>query len=111
VPSRRATLGETFYSAPLTLSVSALPSGGMFYLSSQPGAVQPVVVDDMVALVKGGSDLFSYAFSQGDVPTPAVVQVPRSVVEQVLAGGVTIEYRDLYGVWVSASEVWLVWSP
>jgi DNA-binding beta-propeller fold protein YncE len=111
VPGRRATLGETFYSAPLTLSVSALPSGGMFYLSSQPGAVQPVVVDDMVALVKGGSDLFSYDFSQSGVPTPAAVQVPRSVVEQILAGGVTIEYRDLYGASVSASEVWLIWAP
>ncbi len=111
VPSRPATPGETFYSAPLTLSVSALPSGGMFYLSSQPGAVQPVLVDDMVALVKGGSDIFSYDFWQSGVSTPAAVQVPRSVVEQILAGGVTIEYRDLYGAMVSASAVWLIWVP
>jgi hypothetical protein len=60
---------------------------------------------------EGGSDLFSYDFSQSGVLTPAAVQVPRSVVEQILAGGVTIEYRDLYGAWVSASEVRLIWSP
>jgi uncharacterized repeat protein (TIGR01451 family) len=111
VPSRAATPGETFYAAPVVLNVSSLPAGGTFYLSGAAYAAQPVWVDDQVALLKEGSDRFVHTFAQGDRVVPAVVEIPRSVMAEILAGGVTIAYRDLHGGFVAAPQAWLIWIP
>ena len=74
-------------------------------------------------VVKNGSDLFSHDFGAAtqveteiaaagiDKITPEIVEVPRSVAEEMAAGGTTLEYRDVYGGVVNASEVWFIWVP
>jgi hypothetical protein len=102
--------GETFYRAPLRLT-QTVPSYGRFYLSSDGETLQPVGVDDQLALVQNGSDLFVHTFGGEGGITPQVIELPRSVVEAIAAGGVTLELRDLYGGFVGASPVYLLWMP
>jgi hypothetical protein len=109
-PIQPVTLGETFYSAPLTL-IETVPAGGRFYLSNHPDGIAPIWVDDQLALVKNDSDIFTFTFSDGENVHAAIVEVPRTIVESIAAGGVTLEYRDVYGVNGSSSAVWLIWVP
>ena len=103
--------GETFYTATLSLA-GEVPSDGHFYFSRDPHQVLPVMVDDQLALVQEGQDIFTYTFSsEGVSPAPAIVEVPREVVQAIAGGGVSIEYRDVYGDVIQATEVWLIWSP
>ena len=102
--------GEIFY----TMTVKAptfLPSGGHFYLSSAPITPTKAVVDDKIVLLSGGEEVFSYSFSTGGPPQPTIVEIPRSVVEQLAGQTVRVEYRDVYGTWVEASAMWLIWQP
>jgi hypothetical protein len=41
----------------------------------------------------------------------AVLEVPRALVQQLAGRTVQVEYRDVYAVYVQASEVWLIWMP
>jgi len=102
--------GEIFYTKALRIP-GELPTGGNFYFSSQPGIVAPVLVDDELALLSGGIVVYSYNFSSGGSPTPAILEVPRSMLEQLAGKIVTIEYRDVYGSVVEASDMWLIWTP
>jgi hypothetical protein len=102
--------GEVFYTASIQIP-SQLPSGGYFSLSSEPDVVTEVLVDDGLAIVLDGADVFSYNFSVSGYPHPAIVQIPRSLMEQWAGRTVTVEYRDLYGAVVQASEMWMVWTP
>jgi hypothetical protein len=112
ISSRPVTAqGETFYANPLALNVTALPTGGAFYFSAAADSLQPLVVDDVIALVKNGNTIFDYNFAESGPVVAAVVPVPRAVVEEILAGGVVLEYRDLYGGNVAASQAWLIWVP
>ncbi len=88
-----------------------LPTGGKFYFSSQPDMVAEVLVDDELATLSGGVEVFSYNFSSGGSPRPAIVEVPRMVMEQLAGKTVSIEYRDIYGSVVEASDMWLIWVP
>jgi hypothetical protein len=104
-------VGETFYTRALTLD-QPLPETGWFYFSSDPYQVLPVMVDDQLALVHNGSDIFTHTFSaEGVPPTSAIVEVPRDVVATIAEGGVILKYRDVYGHLVSATEMWLVHTP
>ncbi len=102
--------GEVFYQKTFAVS-SSLPEGGHFYLSSQPDAIEPVLIDDAIAIVMDGSDLFTYNFSAASGHPAVVVEIPRTVMETAASQTVTIEYRDLYGVLVQASQIWLIWMP
>jgi hypothetical protein len=112
IPLRPVTgQGETFYTT--TLEIPArLPEGGHFYFSASPESVTEIVVDDALFVLLGDTVSFEYAFSNlQHPPLPAIVEIPRSTVESWAGQTITIEYRDLYGVVVEASEIWLVWEP
>jgi hypothetical protein len=68
-------------------------------------------VDDQVAILSGGVEVFSHDFSTGGLPQPAIVPVPRALLEPLAGESVRIEYRDVYGVSVGASPLWLIWLP
>jgi parallel beta-helix repeat protein len=103
--------GEVFYTAIVPMP-EPLPSWGRFYFSSQRDAVAEVLVDDELAVLLEGRPVFTYRFSsEGHEPEAAVVEVPRAVMEQLAGRVATVEYRDVYGVLVQASAVWLLWTP
>jgi hypothetical protein len=103
--------GEVFYTTAVRMP-DALPSGGRFYFSSQRDAVAEVLVDDELSVLLDGVEVFTYRFSSaGTLPEPAVVEVPRTTMERLVGRTATVEYRDVYGVVVEASAVWLIWAP
>ncbi len=103
--------GETFYTHTLSLATS-LPADGYFYFSNDSHQVLPVLVDDQLALVQDEQDIFTYTFSlEGESPKQDLVEVPRQVVNTIVESDVILAYRDVYGVVVEASEMWLIWSP
>lgn len=111
-PHPATTTGEVFASTAVSLTVSTLPAGGHFVLSSSPSHAFPVLVDDQIAFVLNGSDIFVHTFSSSNgTSTSALVELPRTVVEAILAGGVTMEYRDVFGGNVAATAVAIIWSP
>ena len=123
IPLRPATTGETFFNAPIVLNRATLPAGGRFYFSSAADRLEPMWVDDLIVVVSNGVDLFQYDFGAPPTGVPAItaadiqlitpraVEVPRSVVEEMAAGGTTVEYRDFYGRVLGSSAVWLLWVP
>jgi uncharacterized repeat protein (TIGR01451 family) len=112
IPSEPASApGMVFYTSTLSLA-DPLPAGGRFCFSGAPDRRAPFTVDDRLALTRAGQDVFSYSFSaEGAPPEAAIVEVPRQVVTEIAAGGVILEYRDVYGVLIAADEMWLVWVP
>jgi uncharacterized repeat protein (TIGR01451 family) len=103
--------GELFYIRSLRIPAD-LPTGGHFYFSSQQDAMAPVLIDDELAVLLNGSEVFSHDFSAGGgPPQPAIVEVPRPTMEQLAGQTVRVEYRDVYGYVVEASPVWLIWMP
>lgn len=111
IPARSiAYQGETFYSTTLQIP-SELPASGHFYLSPQHDAIAESLVDDKLAIVLASDDIFFFNFSTSGYPEPAIVEVPRAVMEQMSGQTVTVEYRDIYGSFVEASELWLIWVP
>jgi hypothetical protein len=112
IPERQvAYRGEVFYSASVQLPVEPSPTG-RFYFSSQQDAVAEVLVDDALFVLLDGNEVLGYPFSPGtSVPEPAVVEVSRSLMEEMAGRAITIEYRDLYDVMVGASAMWLIWVP
>ena len=68
-------------------------------------------MDDKLAFVLANDDIFVFNFSTSGLPEPAIVEVPRAVMEQMSGQTVTVEYRDVYGSTVNASAMWLVWTP
>jgi uncharacterized repeat protein (TIGR01451 family) len=103
--------GETFYTEILRLD-SEPPLEGRFYFSSDPDQIRSILVDDQLALLQNGQEIFSHTFSkEATSPAPAIVEVPRQIVTAITEGNVTLEYRDVYGDIIEASEVWLIWSP
>jgi hypothetical protein len=73
--------------------------------------VAEALVDDELVVLLDGTEVFTYNFSIIDRPLPAVVGIPRTTMEQLAGQVVTVEYRDLYAVFVEASAMWLIWSP
>jgi hypothetical protein len=102
--------GEIFYSKSVPIP-GPLPAGGRFYFSSEPDRVAEALVDDKLAVLLGGDEVFVYNFSTSGHPTPAVVEVPRPVAEQMAGKTVVVEYRDVYASVVEAGEMWLIWVP
>ena len=111
IPVRNvAYQGEVFYTTAVQMP-NELPSGGHFYFSSQRDAVAEVLVDDALAVLLNGAEVFTYDFSAGGPPEPAIVEVPRTTMEQMAGRTATIEYRDVYACVVEASAMWLIWTP
>jgi hypothetical protein len=111
IPTRSAAYqGETFYSTTLQIP-NELPASGHFYLSSLPDAVAEALVDDKLAIVLTNDDIFVFNFSTSGYPEPAIVEIPRAVMEQMSGQTVTVEYRDVYGSLVGANAMWLIWIP
>jgi hypothetical protein len=102
--------GEVFYTTFVQIP-EELPAGGHFYFSSQPDRVAAVLVDDELVMRSGGAQVFAYDFSTSGSPVPAVVEVPRAVMEQLAGQTVSIEYRDRYADVIGASAIWLIWVP
>jgi hypothetical protein len=102
--------GEVFYTT-LVRIPEELPAGGHFYFSSQPDRIAAVLVDDELVVRSGGAQVFAYDFATSGSPVPAVVEVPRAVMEQVAGQTINIEYRDRYADVVWASAIWLIWVP
>jgi hypothetical protein len=73
--------------------------------------VAAALVDDAMAILLDGSEVFTYDFSPSGTPEPAIVELPRATMEQMAGETVTVEYRDVYGSVVEASAMWLVWTP
>jgi hypothetical protein len=99
-----------FYTNTITLP-SSLPTGGTFYLSASPSTPVASLVDDAIVVRAQGAIIFSHDYKLNSSPTPALVQVPRSILEQVAGQSLTVEFVDLYGSHVSASPMYLVWQP
>jgi ligand-binding sensor domain-containing protein len=112
VPARAvAYQGEVFYTTSVRMP-EALPSGGRFYFSAQRDAIAEALVDDELAVLVDGAEVFSHRFSSGDTPPQAaIVEVPRATLEGLAGRAVTVEYRDVYGAVVEASAMWLIWRP
>jgi hypothetical protein len=102
--------GEIFYARSLAIT-GPLPPSGRFYFSSQPDRVAEALVDDKLAVLLGGDEVFVYNFSTSGHPVPAVVEVPRPVLQQMAGKMVLVEYRDVYASVVEASQMWLIWVP
>ena len=104
------TVHETFYSTTIQIPQD-LPSTGNFYLSAQPDAISPVLVDDEIIIKVNGSIVYTHDFSAGGLPQFATLIIPRPLMEQMSGQTAVIEYRDVYGNVVTASEMWLIWVP
>jgi hypothetical protein len=102
--------GEIFFTRSVLIP-GPLPPSGRFYFSSQPDRVAEALVDDKLAVLLGGDEIFVYNFSTSGHPVPAVVEVPRPVAEQMAGKTVLVEYRDVYARLVEASQMWLIWVP
>lgn len=105
-----ARRGEIFYINWLQIP-DEIPNGGHFYFSSQRDSVASVLVDDELAVLVDGIEVFTYDFSTSGHPEAAIVEVPRTTLEQLAGRIITIEYRDVYGMVVQASTIWLIWMP
>ena len=111
IPSRSVvSTGEVFYTTTVQIGAE-IPSGGAFYLSSSATEAVPSVVDDEVAILLNGQELFSYDYVQSGSVTAALVEVPRSVMDQIAGQTVTLVFRDVYGGVVYASPMYLIWMP
>ncbi len=112
IPARPATvIGEVFYTTTINIGAN-LPASGKFYLSSAADAPVAAKVDDEVALILNGVTAFTYKYGQPGLGVqPALVEVPRSVMEQIAGKTITIEFRDVYGDKVSATALYLIWAP
>ena len=99
------SVGEVFYSTTVNIG-STLPTGGTFYLSSNPTTPVAGEVDDEVAIYLNGAELFKFTYGN-----QALVAVPRSIMAQIAGKEVTVEFRDVYGINVKSTPLYLIWSP
>ncbi|MCL4299362.1 MAG: DUF11 domain-containing protein [Anaerolineae bacterium] len=102
--------GEIFYSQTIQLP-DQLPSGGHFYFSTRPDLVTKVLVDDQVIVLLNKFQVFAYDFSTSGSAKAALVEMPRTLIQQLAGKTVTIQYRDLYDIEVKATDMWLIWVP
>jgi hypothetical protein len=111
IPTRPvAHQGEIFFNKTVQIP-DQLPVGGHFYFSTRPDVVTPVLVDDEIAVLLNGAEIFTYDFASNGSPQSARLEVPRATMEQLAGQLVTIQYRDVYDVVVKATEMWLIWVP
>lgn len=111
IPGQPIDQGETFYTATVAIPDS-IPTTGQFFLSAHSNQISKIGVDDELAIVLNGNELFAKTFAlNGNAIHHEIVEVPRNVMEQMAGQTVSFIYRDVYGQQASASEVWLIWVP
>jgi PKD repeat protein len=103
---------EAFYTTQVPVPVLTDLDECCYCLSSQDGVCAETAVDDMLTLLLDGTKILDYDFSGGCVAiTPAIVNVPRGLVEEISGQILTVEYKDGCGGYVRADEMWLVGEP
>lgn len=102
--------GEIFYSQTIPLP-NQLPSSGHFYFSTRPDKVTKVLVDDELVILSNKIEIFAYDFSTSGSPEAALIEMPRTLIQQLAGKTITVQYRDLYSVVVEATDMWLIWVP
>ncbi len=103
--------GEVFFITTLQMP-DELPLGGHFYFSSAADTAVLSLVDDQLAVLLNSEEAFVFDYYEtGSPPLPSLVEVPRATIEEWIGQTILIEYRDVYGVAVSASTLWLIWVP
>jgi hypothetical protein len=100
-----STVGEIYYTTTFTLN-TPLPAGGRFYLSASATSVTAVTVDDELAILMDGQEVYARLLT-----TPQMVELPRSLLESWGSQPVTVIFRDVYGDVVGSQPVWLIWQP
>ncbi|MCB8923178.1 MAG: PKD domain-containing protein [Ardenticatenaceae bacterium] len=112
VPARTVIdQGGIFYRGEVEFPAS-LPSGGTFYLSSSPMELQEIAVDDELLLQIDSTTIYTHRFSAAGIPPVwEVLEIPPVVLTRLTGQTVTVIYKDVYGVLIHASDIWLVWEP
>ncbi|MDA0244329.1 MAG: Ig-like domain-containing protein [Chloroflexi bacterium] len=101
--------GEVFFTT--SVSLPALHPTGSYQLSASPTTAVPVVVDDEIALLLNGQELFVHNFVGANGIEPAVVPIPRTIMAQLAGQTVNIVLRDVQGGNIGASSIYLRWVP
>jgi hypothetical protein len=103
--------GEVFFTATIQIPAN-LPSSGQFFLSSSSTQISPIAVDDELAFILSGQEVFVKRFSfDGQTIHPEIVETPDHIMESMAGEAVTILFRDVFGDRVSATAVWLLYIP
>lgn len=110
------TQGATFATRTVVFPAS-LPTGVAFYLSSSPTTPMEARVDDRIVLSVDGVPVFQYTYGlpptihtsyKPNVVVPSLVRIPDAVMRRLAGRTATIEFKDVYGVFGSASPVYIV---
>ncbi len=112
IPVRNAAYqGEVFYTKTIQIPQD-LPDNDHFYLSSKQDTAAEILVDDELDIVLNNTEVFTHSFSDNLLaPKAAIVEIPRTTMENLTGQTITIKYRDIYGVAVEASTIWLIRTP
>ncbi len=103
--------GEVFFTATIQIPAD-LPPTGQFFLSADPDQLTAVSVDDELAFVMNGQEIFVHRFSiDGQTIYPAIVPLPRQTMELMAGQTVTVVFRDVFSDQVSATSLWIVHIP
>jgi len=102
--------GAAFYTVTITLP-NPLPAGGAFYLSGSPTGLAPGLVDDGLIIKAGGQEIFRHDYGAAGRPTPALVPVPRTVLDPWAGQAVTVQFVDFHGSVTQASPLYPLWQP
>ena len=109
MPRPATQIGEVFFTT--SVALPALHPTGSYQLSASPTTAGPVVVDDEIALLLNGQELFVHNFVGANGIEPAVVPIPRTIMAQLAGQTVTIVLRDVQGGNIGASAIYLRWVP
>ena len=93
-----------------SISIPVLDDTGVYVLSSDPQAIQPVSVDDRLDLLVDGRVIFSHDFSMTGSVQSAVLYIPADVVQQMSGRVVTLQLRDVYAVSAGATPIYLLYT-
>ena len=111
IPQRNANPpGEVFYSTTIQIPLE-LPSTGNFYLSAQSSTLTETLVDDEIVFKNGSSILYTHDYSASGSPELVIVPIPRVTLGAMAGQTIIVEYHDVYGSVVKASDMWLIWVP
>ncbi len=91
--------------AVLVLLALVVPGGG------KPSVAQPQLSAPRQSLAWADEGNQASRLARGQAPLDGEVEVTRATMEQLAGQTVTVEYRDVYGDSVEASEMWLIWTP
>ncbi len=110
-PRPIASEGEIFYTANIHVPAD-LPPTGQFFFSAAADELNAISVDDELAVILNGEEVFVKRFSiNGQTINPEIVPLPRQTMVLMAGQTVTVVFRDVFGDQVSATPVWIVHIP